>query len=238
MLTPQEVQEKTFSKAVFGGYDMAAVDDFLEPLSEDYITLYKENAVLKNKMKVLVDTVESYRSTEDAMRSVLINAQKTADQIVSEAQAKANTILNEAEKVASSKVGDLDNGVRIREAQLAAAKQNTLNYIDKMRKLYSRQLEFLENLENLEEHNSAKKVETAGNEAPKTGEAEQPEPNEAGQDAAAAMDQTRRIDTIDQDVPSKAEGASQQPAAAGQENATKPKFEFIDLQFGKDYELK
>ena len=31
MFTPQEIQEQTFSKAVFGGYDMQQVDDFLEP---------------------------------------------------------------------------------------------------------------------------------------------------------------------------------------------------------------
>lgn len=55
MFTPQEIQEKTFVKAVFGGYDMQTVDDFLEPLTEDYITLYKENSVLKSKMKVLVE---------------------------------------------------------------------------------------------------------------------------------------------------------------------------------------
>ena len=35
MFTPQEIQEQTFSKAVFGGYDMQQVDDFLEPLTED-----------------------------------------------------------------------------------------------------------------------------------------------------------------------------------------------------------
>ena len=39
MFTPQEIQEKTFVKAVFGGYDMQTVDEFLEPLTEDYITL-------------------------------------------------------------------------------------------------------------------------------------------------------------------------------------------------------
>ena len=58
MFTPQEIQEKTFVKAVFGGYDMQTVDEFLEPLAEDYITLYKENAVLKSKMKVLVEKLE------------------------------------------------------------------------------------------------------------------------------------------------------------------------------------
>ena len=39
MFTPQEIQEQTFSKAVFGGYDMQQVDDFLEPLTEDFSVL-------------------------------------------------------------------------------------------------------------------------------------------------------------------------------------------------------
>ena len=34
-------------------------------------------------MKVLVDKVEEYRSTEDAMRKALLTAQKMADDMVS-----------------------------------------------------------------------------------------------------------------------------------------------------------
>ena len=60
MLTPQDIQEAGFSRAVFGGYDVASVDDFLEPLTQDYVTLYKENAVLKSKMRLLVDKLEYY----------------------------------------------------------------------------------------------------------------------------------------------------------------------------------
>ena len=55
MLTPQEISERELVKAVFGGYDIAVVDDFLETISADYATLYKENAILKSKIKVLVE---------------------------------------------------------------------------------------------------------------------------------------------------------------------------------------
>ena len=63
MFTPQEVQEKTFTKAVFGGYDMQMVDEFLESLTKDYGDLYKENAALKNKLRVLVKTLEALKIT-------------------------------------------------------------------------------------------------------------------------------------------------------------------------------
>ena len=36
MLTPQELQNKKFEKAVFGGYDMSQVDDFLDSIIGDY----------------------------------------------------------------------------------------------------------------------------------------------------------------------------------------------------------
>mgnify|MGYP000819470576 CR=1 FL=1 len=47
MFTPQEIQEQTFSKAVFGGYDMADVDDFLEDAAIELESAQKENATLK-----------------------------------------------------------------------------------------------------------------------------------------------------------------------------------------------
>ena len=95
MLTPQEVSTHAFSKAVMGGYNMAMVDEFLDELTDDYTTLYKENAALKAKMKVLVEKVEDYRATEDSMRATLLTAQKMADSIVHEAEAKRDELLEQ-----------------------------------------------------------------------------------------------------------------------------------------------
>ena len=46
---------KTFPKSssFSSGYDLAAVDEFLDTLTEDYTALYKENAALKTKLKIL-----------------------------------------------------------------------------------------------------------------------------------------------------------------------------------------
>ena len=74
MFTPQEVSEKVFPKASFGGggYNMASVDEFLDALTEDYTALFKENVTLKAKLKVLAEKVEEYRSTEEVMRQALL----------------------------------------------------------------------------------------------------------------------------------------------------------------------
>ena len=71
MFTPQQIEEVSFKKATFGGYDMQAVDEFLEPLTQDYITLYKENALLKSKMRVLVGKLEEYRENEASMKDAM-----------------------------------------------------------------------------------------------------------------------------------------------------------------------
>ena len=120
MLTPQEVSSKTFPKAVMGGYAMASVDEFLDALTEDYTNLYKENAALKGKVKALMEKMEEYRQVDDAMRSALLAAQKTAKEIVSEAEKKRDAIAAEAEARKSSLVADAETVAKERMAELKA----------------------------------------------------------------------------------------------------------------------
>ena len=102
MFTPQQIDQISFSKAKFGGYNMEQVDEFLEPLTEDYVTLYKENALLKSKMRVLVGKLEEYRKNETAMKEAVANAQATCDKMVSEAEAKCAEMLSNAGTAAAA----------------------------------------------------------------------------------------------------------------------------------------
>ena len=118
MLTPQEVSERAFSKASFGGYNMSQVDEFLDILTGDYTALYNENAVLKSKMKVLVEKVEEYRSTEEAMRKALMTAQRMADELIREAEEKKADILRRAESDVRTRMDALSSEVRAEEYRL------------------------------------------------------------------------------------------------------------------------
>ena len=102
MFTPQQIDQISFSRATFGGYDMQQVDEFLEPLTEDYVTLYKENALLKSKMRVLVGKLEEYRKSEASMKEAVVNAQKTCDKMVLEAEAKCAQMLKNASATAAA----------------------------------------------------------------------------------------------------------------------------------------
>ena len=123
MITPQQIDQISFKKATFGGYDMEQVDEFLEPLTEDYVTLYKENALLKSKMRVLVGKLEEYRKNEASMKAAIVNAQKTCDKMVREAEIKCATMLSEANNIATENAKNADALVEAENARVEEARK-------------------------------------------------------------------------------------------------------------------
>ena len=132
MFTPQQIEQISFNRATFGGYDMQAVDEFLEPLTEDYVTLYKENALLKSKMKVLVGKLEEYRNNEASMKEAIVNAQRTCDMMVKEAEAKCAQMLNDANVTAAENAKNSDALIATEEARVEEARRVARNKIDEL----------------------------------------------------------------------------------------------------------
>ena len=132
MFTPQQIEQISFNRATFGGYDMQAVDEFLEPLTEDYITLYKENALLKSKMRVLVGKLEEYRKNEASMKDAMVNAQKTCDKMVKEAEAKCSQMLSDANATAAENAKNADAMIASENARVEDAKKTAAAKIDEI----------------------------------------------------------------------------------------------------------
>lgn len=167
MLTPQEAESHVFPKASFGGYNMLQVDTFLDSLIEDYRTLYQENTSLKNKMKVLVDKVEEYRATEDAMRMTLHSAQKMADAMVKDGEAKKQAAIDQAvaaveersrqvraqmeqeEQAVQARLDQVKTDLANEQARLDAARAATTAYIGQLKELYTKQIQYIGSLSNL-----------------------------------------------------------------------------------------
>lgn len=150
MFTPKELQEKTFNKSVFGGYEMQMVDEFLEPLTEDYITLYKENSVLKSKMKILVEKLEEYREQELSMKKALVAAQQTSDTMIADAQKKASRILNDAEAEAQSRETSLKQEFAAEEQRVQRARDTAQSFISRLEDTVHQHLQLLDDLKRLE----------------------------------------------------------------------------------------
>ena len=146
MTTPQEIREKTFEKAVFGGYDMGDVDDYMEQLAVDMTELQKENAMLKGKMKVLVDKIEEYRGGEEALRSAILSAQKMGNMIEKESREKSEKLLNDTLADAERLKRQAANEVEAEKARLESARRSSAQFIESMNLLCHKQLEFLERI--------------------------------------------------------------------------------------------
>ena len=147
MITAQDIREKTFDKARLGGYDMAEVDDFLEEIAEDITATQKENAVLKSKMKVLVDKIEEYRSNEEALNMAVLSAQKLAVQIESDARTRSAQMLSDAEAQVKSRLGTIPEQIQVQEKKLSAAQETTSSFFAEMRDLFNAQLLKLDEIE-------------------------------------------------------------------------------------------
>ena len=146
MITAQDIREKTFEKAKIGGYDMAEVDDFLEELADDLTSSQKETAVLKSKMKVLVDKIEEYRSNESALNQSILSAQKLAIQIEAEAREKADKLIADAEAKAAETLGSITEKKDFEEKRLAAAEAASAKFLDGIRAMCNAQLKNIDNL--------------------------------------------------------------------------------------------
>ena len=146
MFTPQQIDQISFSRATFGGYDMQSVDEFLEPLTEDYVTLYKENALLKSKMKVLVSKLEEYRKNEASMKDAIVNAQKTCDKMVKEAEAKCTQMLTDANAAAAENAKNADALIAVENARVEEAKKAAVAKIDELQEQISACINALERI--------------------------------------------------------------------------------------------
>ena len=218
MFTPQQIDQISFGKATFGGYNMDDVDEFLEPLCEDYITLYKENALLKSKMRVLVGKLEEYRKNEAAMKEAVANAQKTCDKMVHEAELKCEQLLKDAGSVAAKSTEDSGALVAAEEARVEEARKLASSKIDEIQEQMRSCIQALDRIKLANQP----KAEPAPVEATTT-------------DADAVADEiSKNLESIvgtTEDVAPKA--APQHPSY---DESTTAKF--ANLQFGRNYEGK
>ena len=146
MITPQEIRGKGFETVLFKGYEMGAVDDYMDTMANEVAALQTEIITLKTKMKVLVDKIEEYRSNQDAISTTMVQAQQISAQTESDARARAANIIAEAEAKAAAAIGDIDDRIALEEARLQEAKLSTAKFFDSVRALCKGQLANLDAL--------------------------------------------------------------------------------------------
>ena len=94
MLTPIEIERKVFKSGI--GYEKKDVDLFLKDILDNYEAIYKENVELNDKINVLSEGIQYYKSIEKTLQKALVLAQRTSDETQEAAKKEAKAIEQEA----------------------------------------------------------------------------------------------------------------------------------------------
>ncbi|MBQ6631890.1 MAG: DivIVA domain-containing protein [Romboutsia sp.] len=110
MIAPIEIENKEFKKGL-RGYKEDEVDEFLDLVKEDYEQLYRENADLKEKIRLYQEQINKYENIEETLNATLITAQRAAEDTCSAANKKSKIIVEEADLKARQIIDQANNEV-------------------------------------------------------------------------------------------------------------------------------
>ena len=232
MFTPQQIDQISFSKASFGGYNMEQVDAILEPLTEDYVTLYKENALLKSKMRVLVGKLEEYRKNEASLKEAVQNAKKTCDKMIQEAEEKCARMTGAAAvapvAAPAASTGNSDALVAAENARVEEARKAANTKINEIQEQMRSCIQALERIKAANPAPQAPKAPAA--EAPKAAPADPAMVYDSGAVADEIAQNLEALVGTTEDTAPKA--APKHPTA----ESTTSRFANLNLQFGRNYD--
>lgn len=222
MITPQQIEQISFSKSTFGGYDMEQVDKILEPLTEDYVALYKENALLKSKMRVLVGKLEEYRKNEAAAKETVLKAREAAQKMVQETKAKCEQMMRQAKTAAPEAESgpSADALVAVEKARVAEARKAAAARITEIQSQMQSCIQALDRIKNASVAPTAPAAPAA------------PQPKKVATEDV--YDSEAVADEISQNMEAMVNAAA--PAAEHPMQDTTSRFANLNLQFGKNYD--
>lgn len=159
-LTPLDIHNKEFSTG-FRGYNIDEVNEFLDQVIKDFELLIKEKKEMEERIAILNERVDHYKSLEENLSKSILVAQETAEDVKSNARKEAQLILKEAEKNADRIVNEALAKSRKIAIEIEELKKRASVYRMRFRTLLEAQLEMLENgaWDDIEHADSAVAVE-------------------------------------------------------------------------------
>lgn len=142
MLTPIEIQSKSFKSGI--GYDRKDVDAFMREVLASYEKLYKENVELKDKLSVLNDRIQYYKTIEKTLQKALVLAEQTAEETKQAALKSAKAIEKQAHNKADLIIADAKNELNHINQMITGLTQQYESYKVQYKQLAAAQIELLQ----------------------------------------------------------------------------------------------
>lgn len=141
--TPLDIQRREFEK-VFRGLDEGEVRAFLLEVAGEWEELQMENSRLRTEIVDLREHLKQYQDQDRIFRETLLNAQKTKEEILDQANREKALILREADFKADEVMRGAQAKAAEMEAQLRSLKLERVRFLQDMDALIARSRRFLQ----------------------------------------------------------------------------------------------
>ncbi|BDG60738.1 DivIVA domain-containing protein [Caldinitratiruptor microaerophilus] len=144
-LTPMDIHNKQFSRALFG-YHRGEVDDFLDQIIREFEQLLRENARLRDQVQLCEQQLQEYRSLESTINRTLVTAQEAAEEVKANARKEADLIIQEARLQAERLIEAGETKARRLLEENADLKRQAAELRAQLRNLLRGQMELLDRM--------------------------------------------------------------------------------------------
>lgn len=206
-MTLDNIRNVEFSRG--RGYRAEEVDDFIDECAETVEALLQEKEELNQKMKVLADKLVEYRNDEDSIRAALLNAQRTGDTVMRDAEQQAEEIRAKAQREADEILRAAMNRIDAEKQELERVQREVAAFKARLMALYK---EHLECIQQLPAEEAAPAAETVS----------EPEEAVSEPEENVVVAPAPEEDTV----------VAEEPAEE------KPVSRFSNLKFGNDYDIR
>lgn len=142
-ITPMDIEQQEFSRS-FRGYNEEEVDDFLDKIVKDYEELINENVRLNEEIEKMKERLKEFSEIEESLRSALLNAQKSAEEMKGRVENEAKVMVEKAEieaEVIKQKASQKEDEVKNEINNLRRYKFMFIEKFKSMLNLYLKMLE-------------------------------------------------------------------------------------------------
>src|SRR4030043_837104 len=134
-ISPMDIHHKEFGTVRMGGYNKEEVDSFLDTVADELDRLLHRNQEQAELVEAMRQKASQFDSMQTTLQNALINAQKSADNIVQEARSLAEGQMKEAQEQ-STRILEEAHSEKARISQnFAGIREQVLRYIAIIREL-------------------------------------------------------------------------------------------------------
>ena len=144
-LTPVDIQHKEFKKAI-QGYAREEVDQFLDEVIETLEAEIDERTRLEAQVTELSEKVSHFKAMEDSLRSTLVLAQRTADELKASAHKEVDIVKQRAKIETEDELRSVKQQIAEARAELQRVADKTAAAKLDLRNFLTRQLELIDDM--------------------------------------------------------------------------------------------